>query len=179
MIRVNLLAVKRKKKAKPLPTFIVSATLLTVLAICVLAYLVFYFNTKLQSTKSRFEKNKITIEELKAKIKAVENYDKLNKTLGERTKIIEQLRRNQNIPVMMLDELNKGLPNGVWLTAMTASGSGGTVDGYAFTNADVVSYVESLKSSKLLTEIYLQESKQAEIEKIPLYQFKVTFKVAS
>lgn len=179
MIRVNLLAVKRKKKAKPLPTFIVSATLLTVVTICILAYLVFYFNTKLQSAKSRFEANKITIEQLKAKIKAVENYDKLNKTLDERNKIIEQLRRNQNIPVMMLDELNKGLPNGVWLTSLTASGNGGTVDGYAFTNADVVSYVESLKSSKLLTEIYLQESKQAEIEKIPLYQFKVTFKVAS
>ena len=179
MIRVNLLAVKRKKKEKPLPTFIVSSTLLTVLTICVLAYLVFYFNAKLQSAKSRFEANKITIEELKVKIKAVENYDKLNKTLDERNKIIEQLRKNQNTPVMMLDELSKGLPNGVWLTALTVSGSGGTVDGYAFTNADVVAYVETLKSSKLLTEIYLQESKQAEIDKIPLYQFKVTFKVAA
>jgi len=179
MIRVNLLAVKRKKKAKPLPAFIVSSTLLTVLTICVLAYLVFYFNAKLQSAKSRFQANKETIEKLKAKIKEVENFEKLNKTFEERNKIIEQLRRNQNVPVKMLDELSKGLPNGVWLTALTVSGSGGTVDGCAFTNADVVSYVETLKNSKLLTEIYLQESKQAEIDKIPLYQFKVTFKVAA
>lgn len=179
MIRVNLLAVKRKKKAKPLPTFIVSATLITVLAICVLAYLVFHSKAMLQATKSRFEANKITIEELKAKIKAVEDYDKLNKTLDERNKIIEQLRKNQNVPVKMLDELDKVLPNGAWLTTLTASDNGGSVEGYAFTNADVVSYVEGLKSSQLLTDIYLQESKQAEIEKVPLYQFKVTFKVAT
>jgi len=179
MIRVNLLAVKRKKKAKPLPTFVVSTTLTTVLSVCVLAYLVFHSNAKLQATKGRFEANKIKIEELKAKIKDVENYDKLNKTLDEKNKIIEQLRKNQNLPVMMLDELDKSLPRGAWLTSLSASDSTGAMEGYAFTNADVVSYVEGLKISKLLADIYLQESKEAEIDKIPLYQFRVTFKVVS
>jgi type IV pilus assembly protein PilN len=193
MIRVNLLAIKRKKKAKPLPAFVISATLVTVLAVCVLAYLVFYFNSKLQTAKGRVEANKKKIEELKEKIKEVENFEKLNKTIDEKNKLIEQLRRNQNIPVMMLDELSRGLPNGVWIVSLTATGSGGTVEGFAFTNADVVTYVETLKSSKLLTDVYLQESKQAQEtskqtgggakqareEVISLYRFKLTFKVAT
>ena len=181
MIRINLLPVKRKKKAKPLPTFVIATVLLTVLIICALGYLFYYYNSTLQATKDRFESNKQKIAELKEKIKEVDNFEKLNKTIEERTKIIEQLRKNQSIPVMMLDEISKNLPKGVWLSAMAAVGGGSSVsiDGYAFTNPDVVTFVENLKGSKLLTEVYLQETKQVEIEKIPLYQFKLTFRVAS
>lgn len=178
MIRVNLLPVKRKKKAKPLPTFVISTTLITVLVLIALAYLFFYYNSNLQTTQGKFDANKQKIAELKNKIKEVDNFEKLNKTIEERTKIIEQLRKNQNIPVMMLDEISRNLPRGVWLQSMTVTGGGsGSIDGYAFTNSDVVAYVDNLKGSKLLTDIYLQESKQAEIEKIPLYQFKLTFRV--
>ena len=179
MIRVNLLAVKRKKKAKPLPSFVISMVLVTVVAGCVLAYLVFYFNSKLQSAKLRFDANTRKIAELKEKIKEVENFEKLNKTIDERNKIIEQLRKNQKVPVMMLDEISRNLPKGVWLNNMTVTASGGSLEGYGFTNSDVVAYVDSLKGSKLLIDIYLQESKQAEIDKIPLYHFRLTFKVAA
>jgi type IV pilus assembly protein PilN len=180
MIRVNLLPVKRKKKAKALPSFVIATTLITVLVICALAYLFYYYNATLQTTQNRFESNKQKIAELKEKIKEVDNFEKLNKTIEDKTKIIEQLRKNQNIPVMMLDEISRNLPKGVWLSSMVVTGAGSNVDidGFAFTNADVVAYVDNLKSSKLLTDIYLQESKQAEIEKIPLYQFKLTCKVA-
>lgn len=179
MIRINLLAVKRKKKAKPLPSFVISAVLITVVTVCALAYLAFYFNSKLQSTKSRFDANTRTIAELKEKIKEVENFEKLNKTIDEKNKIIEQLRRNQRIPVMMLDEISRNLPKGVWISSLSVSGSSGSLEGYGFTNSDVVAYVDNLKGSKMLVDIYLQESKQAEVEKIPLYQFKLTFKVAA
>ena len=181
MIRVNLLPVKRKKKAKPLPSFVIATTLITVLVICALAYLFYYYTSTLQDTKNRFDANTKRIAELKEKIKEVDNFEKLNKTIEDRTKIIEQLRKNQSIPVMMLDEISRNLPKGVWLSSMAVTGAGSSVsiDGYAFTNADVVAYVDNLKNSKLLTEIYLQESRQAEIEKIPLYQFKLTFKVAA
>ena len=180
MIRVNLLAVKkRKKKAKPLPSFVVSAVLITVVAACALAYLAFYFSAKLQSTKSRFDANTRKIAELKEKIKEVENFEKLNKTIDDKNKIIEQLRRNQKIPVMMLDEISRNLPKGVWVISMSVAGSGGSLEGFGFTNSDVVAYVDNLKGSKMLVDIYLQESKQAEVEKIPLYHFKLTFKVAA
>jgi type IV pilus assembly protein PilN len=160
---------------------VIATTLITVLVICALAYLFYYYNETLQATKNRFDSNTRKIAELKEKIKEVDNFEKLNKTIEDRTKIIEQLRKNQNIPVRMLDEISRNLPKGVWLTSLAVTGGGTSVaiDGYAFTNSDVVAYVDNLKSSKLLTDIYLQESKQAEIEKIPLYQFKLTFKVAA
>lgn len=178
MIRINLLSIKRKKKAKPLPAFFISMVLITVVTVCALAYLYFYFNSNLQAAQERFDKNKSTMAELKNMIKDVDNYEKLKKTVEDRTKIIEQLRKNQNVPVMVLDEVSAKLPKGVWLNSLSISGDSGSLDGAGFTNADVVAYVENLKGSKILNEIYLQESRQAEIEQISLYQFKLTFKVA-
>jgi type IV pilus assembly protein PilN len=177
MIRINLLPVKRKKRAKPLPTFVVTTTLITVLTVCALAYLFYYYNSSLQSTKEHFNSNNQKIDELKKKIKEVENFEKLTIVIEERTKIIEQLRKNQNVPVKILDELSKELPKGVWLQSLTVSGNNGSMEGYGFTNSDVVAYVDNLKGSKLLNDIYLQESRQITMEKIPIYRFKLTFRV--
>jgi len=43
----------------------------------------------------------------------------------------------------------------------------------------VVAYVDNLKNSRKFSDVFLQESKQAEVEKIPVYFFKLTFKVAA
>lgn len=177
MIKVNLLSVKRRKKPKPIPAFMVTMVVVTITAGIIMAYLVFFFNSRLEAKKVRFKDNEKKIAEIKEKIKAVENFEQVNKLFQQRTSIIEQLRKNQSIPVKLLDEISKLLPNGVWLQTMTMSGENITIDGYAFANSDVVSYVDNLKNSKIFTEIYLQESKSSTIEKIPVYMFKLTFKM--
>jgi type IV pilus assembly protein PilN len=179
MIRINLLPVRRKKKAKPVPLFVITALLTTLVVIGVLGYLFFYFSSSLKETKMRFEANKQRIAELKNKIKEVDNFETLNNSYEDKSRIIEQLRRNQAVPVIMLDEISKDLPNGTWLHSISVSNQNVSLDGYAFTNSDVVAYVNNLKSSKTFTEVFLQESKQAEVDKIPIYQFKLTFKVVS
>lgn len=177
MIKVNLLPVKRKKKPKPIPAFVVTMIVVTISVGIIMAYLVFFFNSRLEAKKVQFKDNEKKIAEIKEKIKAVENFEQVNKLFQQRTSIIEQLRKNQSIPVKLLDEISKLLPNGVWLQTMTMSGENITIDGYAFANSDVVSYVDNLKNSKIFTEIYLQESKSSTIEKIPVYMFKLTFKM--
>lgn len=179
MIRINLLPVKRKKKPKPLPTLVVSSVVAGFLVLCVLGYLYYYFDSSLKQTRQNFEKNKVKIAELKVRIQEVDNFEKLNRSFEERSNIIEELRKNQNIPAMMLDEISKQLPVGVWLLSMTVAGGSVNLEGYAFSNSDVVSYVDNLKNSRKFSDVYLQESKQTEIEKIPVYLFKLTFKVMS
>jgi len=177
MIKVNLLPVKRKKKPKPIPAFIITTAIITGITLGVMLFLVFLFNARLSAKKNIFQANEQKIAELKQKIKEVENFEKLNKTIQEKNIIIEQLRSNQSIPVKLLDEISKLLPKGVWLNAMTVSGENIDIDGCAFDNSEIVSYVENLKNSQMLSEVYLQESKSTTIEKIPLYTFKLTFKV--
>lgn len=177
MIKVNLLPVKRKKKPKPLPSFVVVTILITVIVCIIMAYLTFFFNSRLSSKKEQFAANEKKIAELKAMIKAVEDFEKRNKTFKERNDIIEQLSKNKSLPVKILDEFSTLLPSGVWLQNMSVAGGSINLDGYAFTNNDIVSYVDNIKNSPLFTEVYLQESKSVEAEKVALYMFKLTCKL--
>ena len=177
MIKVNLIPVKRKKKAKPLPTFIITMVIVTIGVSVVMAYLFFFFNSRLSTKKAEFAAKEKQIAELKEKIKAVENFEQLNKTFQQRNDIIELLSKSRSVPVKLLDEISNLLPNGIWFRTMTVSGENVSVDGYGFTNTDIVSYVDNVKNSKIFTDVYLQESKSTEIEKIPLYMFKLTFKI--
>lgn len=179
MIKVNLLPIKRKKKPKPIPSFLLTAAAVTAVVLIVMLGLIFVFNTRLSTKKSQYKANETKLTELKAKIKEVENFEKLNMTIQERNTIIEQLRRNQSIPVKLLDEAGLLLPNGVWLNTMTVSGENVNIDGYAFANSDIVSYVDNMKNSQTFTDVFLQESKSTNIDNATLYMFKLTFKMKS
>jgi type IV pilus assembly protein PilN len=177
MIKVNLLPIKRKKKPKPIPSFVVIAILVTVVICILMAYLAFAFNSRLSAKKDQFAANEKKIAELKAMIKAVEDFEKRNKTFKERNDIIEQLSKNKSVPVKILDEFSTLLPGGVWLQNMSVAGGAINLEGYAFTNNDIVSYVDNIKNSPMFTEVYLQESKSVEAEKVALYMFKLTCKL--
>jgi type IV pilus assembly protein PilN len=177
MIKVNLIPVKRKKKPKPIPSFLIRTVIVTVVVGIVMAYLVLFFNSRLSMKKSQFTANEKKIAELKEKIKAVQNFELLNKTYKQRSDIIEQLSKNKSVPVRLLDEISGLLPTGVWLQAMTLTGGNIKIDGFGFTNSDIVSFVDNVKNSKMFTDVYLQESKSTTLENIPLYMFKLTFMI--
>jgi type IV pilus assembly protein PilN len=177
MIKVNLLPVKRKKKAKPLPTFLIATILLTVVVCLVMAYLAFFYSSRLTDRKNLFAANEKKMAELKQKIKAVDDFEKRNKMFKERTEIIEQLSKNKSVPVKVMDEINVLIPSGIWIQGMTVAGDTVSMDGYGFSNSEIVAYVDNLKASKIFTEVFLQESRSTEIQKIPLYLFRLTFKV--
>jgi type IV pilus assembly protein PilN len=177
MIKVNLLPVKRKKKAKPIPTFLIATILITLVSTIVMGYLMFFFSSRLSEKKQQFAANEKKIAELKEKIKAVDDFEKRNKTFKERNDIIEQLSKNKSLPVKLLAEVNTLIPTGIWLQSMTITGDTIGIDGYGFSNTEIVNYVDNLKNSAMFTEVYLQESKSGEIDKIPLYIFKMTFKI--
>jgi len=177
MIKVNLLPVKKRKKQKPLPTFMISMVLVTLVAGIVLAYLVFYFSGRVTEKKAKVRDNEAKIAELKLKIKDVEDFEKRNADFQKRKEIIEQLGKNKTLPVKILDEINTRLPAGVWLISMDVAGDKVNLSCTAFTNTDVVNFVDNLKLSKLFAEIYLLESVQTQASGYSLYNFRLTFKV--
>ena len=178
MIKVNLLPVKRKKKAKPLPAFLIASVIFTVIVCFLVAYIAFYYSSRLSQKKTQFAANERKITELKEQIKAVDDFEELNKTFKERNDVIEQLGKNKTVPVRVLSEIGALVPKGIWLQIMTVSGSSNfSIEGYGFTNSEIVAFVDNLKASSLFTEVYLQESKSTEKEKVSVYVFKLTCKI--
>ncbi|MBI4691558.1 MAG: PilN domain-containing protein [Nitrospirae bacterium] len=177
MIRVNLLPVKRKKKAKAVPAFIIYMVLLIMVAVIISGYLFWDLNSKLSSLTKQKTDNENTITELKNKIKEVENFETHKKTLEDRKNIIEQLKKNQSLPAKVLAEMSNVLPAGVWLSSMSVAGRDIDIAGIGFTNEDVVNYVENLKKSQLFTDVNLLGTQKAGTEKVITYQFTLKCKV--
>lgn len=177
MIRVNLLPVKRKKKAKALPAFIIYGILLALFAVIISGYLFWYFNSQISALTQKKQANAVKIAELKSKIKEVENFEAQKKVLEQRKNLVEQLRKNQSLPVRILTEMSNVIPLGVWLQQMSVTGNDIKISGTGFTNEDVVNYVDNLKKSQFVTDIYLEGSQKKSEGKVVTYQFTLTCKI--
>lgn len=177
MIKINLSTikkgVKKSKKKVELQSQLIAAVVLVVLALAGVVYGWMWLNSKV----SRLENEKVLankeLASLKEQVKVVENYERDKKNFEEKINIIEQLKRNQTGPVIMLDEISKNIPERVWLTKITESGGKINMEGNAISNTDLASFVNSLKSTKGFTNIELTESKGATEANIPIYTFKL------
>lgn len=177
MIRINLLLVKRRKKAKPIPSVYIQSAVVLGVTLIVLGVITFYLSGKVSDLeKDKYNKNK-RLSELKVQLKEVENFERDKKAFEEKIKIIEQLKNNQKAPLRLLDEVSAQLPKGVWLTSLTDKGGAVDIIGYAFTNTELVAYIQNLKSSRYLADVALLESKQDKVGDVSVYKFKLTLRV--
>ncbi|MBI5408935.1 MAG: PilN domain-containing protein [Nitrospirae bacterium] len=174
MIRINLLPTK---KAVKIPPALIYGAAAAVAVIVVIVFSSAYLISKVSSMQDELSAKGKRLEELKEMIKEVQNYEKNNEEYRKKTAIIEQLKKNQVAPLRLLDEVSGMLTKGIWLTLMNDKGGVVSIEGYTFTNEDLVNYVQNLKGSKYLTEVMLVESRQTNIEDVSLYKFKLTFKM--
>ena len=176
MIRINLLP-SGKKKALILPPSIIYGILASVLSIIIIIGFTIYLGKQVSAKESDIAVKELKLKSLQAKLKEVQNYEQNNQEVREKTKIIELLKKKQIVPLRLLDEVSEMLPKGVWLTNLNDRLGSVSIEGYAFTNSDLVAYVQNLKNSKYFTNVTLIESRQAEIAEFSIYKFKLTFKI--
>lgn len=179
IIRVNLLLVKRKKKPKALPIFVILGVFIAIAMIFTSAFVVWSLNKQISDAKSQKAQNDKKIAELKEKAKEVENYETEKKKLEARTNLIIDLKKSQSIPVRILIEMNKVVPDGIWLKDISVKGGNDIeINGSGFTNEDIVTYVENLKKSDFFVDANLKESKRDTGNKTAIvFQFKLNCKV--
>ena len=177
MITINLLPTKRKtaKKITELQQQMVLGTLILVLA----GIGFWFFWTQLNNRIEMLQREKATAEarvrEQDIMLKEVKTVEEERRKVAEKIGIIEQLKRNQGGLVRLLDEVSKALPLGVNLTAMSEKSGQVNIEGTAFTNNDIVRFVENLKSSPLLADVFLLETMQMTQEGIEIYKYKLQF----
>jgi type IV pilus assembly protein PilN len=177
MIKVNLLPEKRRKKAIPFLNILIPGSIITGVTILILIIFAFQLNSKISALENEKTIKEKRLNELKEALKEVENYERDNKAFREKSRIIELLQKNQSVPLRLLDEVSERLPEGVWLTALVDKKGLVSLEGYAFTNSDLVGYVQNLKRSKYFTDVTLLESRQATFEDVQVYKFRLTFRI--
>jgi len=177
MIKINLLPTKKKppKKVIDLQQQVILAVLILVLVVIALGY---YWKT--QSDRiARLENEKVAAEKRIAdqdnKLKEVKNVEEERKKVTERIEIIEKLKKNQAGPVRLLDVVSTALPKGVNISSLSETNNNVNIDGDAFTNEDVVRFIDNLKASPLLKDVMLLETNQSTQDKIDIYKYKLQF----
>jgi Tfp pilus assembly protein PilN len=158
------------------PSLMYGAVALVVLIIITVGLMLFY-NKKISTLQNDIFTKQQRLKSLNAKLVEVKNYEKFNEEVRKKTQVIEQLQKNQIVPLRLLDEVSEKLPKGVWLIDLSDKGGVISINGFAHTNYDLVGYVQNLKGSKYFTDVTLVESRQTDIDDFSVYKFTLTFRV--
>ncbi|MDA8168148.1 MAG: PilN domain-containing protein [Nitrospiraceae bacterium] len=178
MIRINLLPLrKKKKKPTPVPGFLVASVILLVLSLVTTFYFNYFMKSKIASLDAQKAQNGQKIAMLQSKLKEVKNFETLNKKFSDRKKIIEELKKDQVLPVKLLDEISMRLTDGVWLQDLSITSDSISMSGTGYTNDDVVTFVQNLKASPFFTDVYLNGTSKSSSDGISVYNFSLTMKV--
>jgi len=177
MIKINLLPTKKKppRKVTELQQQLILGGLILVL---VVGGMLTYWNslrTKIDGLQRTKAAAVAKIREQDNMLREVKSVEEQRKKVFDKIAIIEQLKKNQGLLVHLLDEINKALPQGVNLTLLSEKSGQINLEGMAFTNNDIVRFVDNLKASPYCSDVFLQETAQNTVEGTDVYKYKLQF----
>jgi type IV pilus assembly protein PilN len=157
MIRINLLGGERKVQKKAF-TFdsgrqiMVASSLLLVLTAVGIGY--WFWTLRQASIQVDREVAEAQREQtrLQSILRDVTAFDQQRDELQQRVALIEQLRGGQSIPVQLLDEVSKSVPDMLWLTELEQKGNDVTIQGQSTTLIALSDFVGNLGTSPMLVK---------------------------
>ena len=136
MIRINLLAVERDRGKRRIGIELGQKVTLGCVAIFVAAVaFVVWQALAVRGETARLDDQLRAVDQELSTMSDVVNrrneFENRSAELARRVALIEQLREGQGGPVRLLDQLSRGLPDGVWFTELRQDGSVVTIQGRA------------------------------------------------
>lgn len=174
MILINLLphreiARKRRKEAFQINMF---ASLLAGGLIAVLIYAWFQQRIEEQQSRNTYLQSQISV--LNQQIKEIEGLEGEINSLRERQKAVEDLQSNRNLPVHLINELVRQLPEGVYINTLKQVGLSIEMKGVAQSNERVSEILRNLSgNTKWFTKPELREIVAGKVDLTPKDQRKV------
>jgi type IV pilus assembly protein PilN len=178
MIKINLLPTKRKppRRVTELQKQLIIAVIIFGAVAAAMALYYVALTKKIEARQQARSAAQKKVNEQNNMLKEVQNVEAERKQVTDKIAIIEQLKKNQQGPVRLLDEVSRALPPNVNLTSFEEKSGNVNLAGDAFTNEDVVKFVDNLKSSPYLADVTLLETSQAVTEGTEFYRYKLQFK---
>ena len=166
MIRVNLLPHRQLKREAKQREFSLIA-LLTAIAAAVTVFLgASVINNKIDTQLERNSRLDTAIAKLDKEIADIKDLRNQIQVMLERKQVVENLQTNRNQSVIVLDELSRQLPDGMYFKNIKQVGNKITLEGVADTNARVATLVRNLTNSNWLTLPTLVEIKSVTVNNI-------------
>ncbi len=176
MIKINLLATQKAKKAKKRIAVESQLVWLGLLSfILILGWFLGWRSLDRRVEGLRAQETRLTEEltSLKAQVKVVENFEKNKKMVEDKIAVIQDLRKKQSMPVSLLNEISQRLPDRVWLVSLSESRGNIELSGAATTNSEIVDFINNLKAAPDFKNIEILESRQRKEGGITVYSFRL------
>ncbi len=173
MIRINLLPHREEKRKARRQQFYGLLGLVSVLAgvIVFLVITVIDGYMSAQDAKNDFLKKEIVA--LDKQIDQIKRLKEQTQALLARKQIIEALQRDRAEAVLLLSELVKQMPEGVYIRSMKQTGERIALIGYAQSNARVSTLMRNIEASPWLEKPQLVEIKAVTVDKRRLSEFSM------
>lgn len=177
MIKINLLPSKKKppRKVSDVQKQLSLFLLIGIIFVGGMAYVYVYQTGKINDLKTAKATAEARLREQDTMLKEVKNVEAERAKFQEKIDVVRKLKKNQAGPVRLLDEISRALPVGVNITSLAESSGNISIEGQAFSNNEVVRFIDNLKASPLLTGVMLLETSQAKTEGIEIYKYKLQF----
>ena len=178
MIRINLLPYRQEKREAQQREFNMMVGFTAIASAACIFLATNFIDHQIESQQARNERLDQEIASLDKEIADIKDLKTQIKLMIARKQVVENLQTNRNQSVVMLDELSRQLPDGMFYHSIKQEGKKITLEGVADTNARVATMVHNLNDSKWLTSPVLIEIKavEADQEKQNLFKLNVNIK---
>ncbi|HZB24574.1 MAG TPA: PilN domain-containing protein, partial [Vicinamibacterales bacterium] len=151
--RINLLSVERERKKTRLvipaaQRATIGATLILLSTVLGIGW--WFWSLRQHSTQldENIAQAEVQTQQLRSVLAQVQKFEARKAQLQQRVTLIEQLRNGQSAPVHVLDEISKSLPDRLWLTDMTQTGSEFAIAGMTTSMTAVSDFIANLEATR-------------------------------
>lgn len=144
MILINLLPHREAAKKRRKETFQVNMVLAALGGLLIAGLIYWYFQVMIEGQQDKNNILRSEIKVLEAQIKEIEGLENEITALRARQKAVEDLQSDRNLPVHMLNELVRQLPDGVYISSIKQEGLRVTMQGTAQSNERISEMLRNL-----------------------------------
>ena len=147
MILINLLPHREAARARRRETFQVMLALSVLLGAALIGAGFLWYEAQISGQQERNGILTQAVSVLDGQIKEIANIESEIKALTERQKAVEDLQADRNLPVHLLNELVKQLPDGTYITSLKQENQSVTIQGVAQSNERVSELLRNLANN--------------------------------
>ncbi len=188
MIKINLLEMPKEKEAKaiavkaapPVSSIVILGIIIVIIGIIIAGIWWYQTNSELVASQKQLDDARKELKELEPYIKEVVLFEKKKNTLAAKKDAIDLLRKSRSMPVHILDEISKSLPQFLWLETVTVKGNLLEIKGSCTNKLDPSSFVNNLEQSDFFSNVRLiQVSLSQSSGGSESYSFSITANIAN
>jgi type IV pilus assembly protein PilN len=158
VILINLLPHREAARKRRREVFYISVAVSAIAGALIAGGVYLGYATRIATQQQRNETLQVAIKKLEAEIKDIATLQQEIAGLKARQQAVEDLQADRNMPVHLLNELARQVPDGIFLTSVRQDGQRVTLGGVAQSNERVSEFLRNLShNSPWLTQPELIE----------------------